>query len=150
MERTTFSPCRVAPALLLAVTLLVHVALLAQSVQPSPPAELSRASRPWEFLSTVGMRAGLFGNESGNFEAWVYPLKILRDFHLRFHLQGRVLPAGSLARTVSVRPESCDILYAGDNFQVRETLFVPVHEASAVILLNIETTQPLEVEAVFQ
>ena len=106
--------------------------------------------RPWEFLSAVGTRAGIFGNEAGTFEAWVYPLKILRDFHLVFHIEGRALPAESLARTVSVQPEACSILYAGDTFQVRETFFVPVHETGAVILIEVETVHPLEVEAVFQ
>jgi glycogen debranching enzyme len=111
---------------------------------------LSRPVRPWEFLSAVGTRAGLFGNEVGNFEAWVYPLKILRDFHLVFHVDGRALLAESLARTVSVQPEACSILYAGDTFQVRETFFVPVREPGAVILIEIETAHELEVEAVFQ
>ena len=92
----------------------------------------------------------MFGNEVGNFEAWVYPLKILRDFHLVFHVDGRALPAESLARTVSVQPEACSILYAGDTFQVRETFFVPVREPGAVILIEIETAHRLEVEAVFQ
>ena len=31
-----------------------------------------------------GTRAALFGNESGRMEAWVYPLKFLRDFRLQF------------------------------------------------------------------
>jgi len=92
----------------------------------------------------------MFGNEAGTFEAWVYPLKILRDFHLVFHIEGRALPAESLARTVSVQPEACSILYAGDGFQVRETFFVPVREPGAVVLIEIETAHPLEVEAVFQ
>ena len=111
---------------------------------------LSRPVRPWEFLSAVGTRAGLFGNEAGTFEAWVYPLKILRDFHLVFHIEGRALPAESLARTVSVKPEACSILYASDAFQVRETFFVPVREPGAVILIEIETAHPIEVEVVFQ
>lgn len=111
---------------------------------------LSRPARPWEFLSAVGTQAGMFGNEAGTFEAWVYPLKILRDFHLVFHIQGRTLAAESLARTVFVQPEACTILYAGDTFQVRETFFVPVHEPGAVILIEVETVHPLEVEAVFQ
>ncbi len=106
--------------------------------------------RPWEFLSAVGTRAGIFGNEAGTLEAWVYPLKIVRDFHLVFHIEGRALPAESLARTVSVQPEACSILYAGDAFQVRETFFVPVHETGAVILIEVETVHPLEVEVVFQ
>jgi len=111
--------------------------------------ELSRAARPWEFFCTVGTRAGLFGNESGRMEAWVYPLKLLRDFRLKFHVDGRALPAETLARTVVVRPESSTILYTGDTFSVRETFFVPVKEPGAVILLDIETEQPLEIEASF-
>ncbi|HKV61318.1 MAG TPA: hypothetical protein VJO16_05355 [Candidatus Acidoferrum sp.] len=111
--------------------------------------ELSRGARPWEFLPITGMRAGLLGNESGRMEAWVYPLKIFRDFHLRFLTEGRVLGAESLARTVTVRPESATILYAGDTFKVMETFFVPVREQGAVILLDVETEQPLEIEAIF-
>ncbi len=111
--------------------------------------ELSRTVRPWEFLPVTGTRAGLFGNEAGRFEAWVYPLKIFREFHLTFHVGDRALPAESLARTLTVHPESASILYAGDSFRVRETLFVPVHEAGAVILLDVETEQPLEIEATF-
>ncbi len=82
-------------------------------------------------------------------EAWVYPLKIFRDFHLKFHVDGRTLPADSLARTLITRPESSTIVYTGDTFSVRETLFVPVREPGAVILLEVETESPLEVEAIF-
>jgi glycogen debranching enzyme len=91
----------------------------------------------------------MFGNETGRFEAWVYPLKIFRDFHLTFHIGDRALPAESLARTLTVRPESASILYVGDSFRVRETLCVPVNESGAVILLDVETEEPLEVEAAF-
>jgi glycogen debranching enzyme len=111
---------------------------------------LTRAVRSWEFLPVVGTRAALLGNEAGNFEAWVYPLKIFRDFRLLFHVGNRVLPAESLARTLTVRPESSSILYADDTFRVRETIFVPVSEPGAVIILEIDTAQPLEIEAAFQ
>jgi glycogen debranching enzyme len=112
--------------------------------------ELSRAVRPWEFLPITGTKAGLLGSESGRMEAWVYPLKIFREFHLKFHTGGRVLPAEALARTLTVRPESATILYAGDTFQVKETFFVPVKEQGAVILFEVETEQPLEIEAAFR
>lgn len=112
--------------------------------------QLSRAARPWEFLSATGTRAGLFGNESGELEAWVYPLKLFRNFRLRFLFEGRSLPAETLVRTVSVRPEASTIIYTGDTFQVRETLFVPVHEAGALVKFEVETAHPLEIEAEFQ
>src|SRR5256884_1573189 len=111
--------------------------------------ELSRAVRPWEFLPITGTRAGLLGSESGRMEAWVYPLKIFREFHLKFQTEGRALAAEALARTVTVRPESATILYAGDTFSARETFFVPVREQGAVILLDVETEQPCEIEAAF-
>ena len=111
--------------------------------------ELSRPVRTWEFLPVVGTRAGLFGNESGRLEAWAYPLKIFRDFHLTFHVANRALPAETLARTLTVTPSSATLLYSGDSFRVRETLFVPVNEAGAVIALEVETEQPLEIEAGF-
>ncbi len=120
-----------------------------QTPEPPPRLELSRAVRPWEFLPITGTRAALLGNESGRMEAWVYPLKIFRDFHLKFHTEGRVLMAEALARTVTVRPESASVLYAGDTFTVRETFFVPVQEQGALVILDVETEQPLEIEAAF-
>jgi glycogen debranching enzyme len=139
------------PRILRGLGLLICLLCGALSVaqQPAQVPQLSRTIRTWEFLPVVGTRAGLLGNESGRFEAWVYPLKIFRDFHLTFHVGDRALPAESLARTLTVRPESASILYAGDSFRVRETLCVPVKDAGAVISLDIETEQPLEVEAAF-
>ena len=142
-DRFTPAACTV----LLCIPLLSSIAATAE--QPPPSLELSRPVRSWEFLPIVGMRAGLLGNESGQMEGWVYPLKIFRSFHLTFHMDGRALPAESLSRTLIVRPESATLVYAGDNFSVRETLFVPVHEPGAVILLDVETEQPLEIEASF-
>lgn len=146
-----FPLSNVARDLILLVWMLSCTFSVAQqpSPTPHPSLELSRTVRTWEFLPVVGSRAGLFGNEAGRFEAWVYPLKIFREFHLTFHVGDRDLPAESLARTLTVRPESASILYAGDNFRVRETLCVPVNEAGAVILLEVETAQPLEMEAGF-
>ncbi len=132
-------------ALLLFASFLPQTGAAQQTSSP----ELSRSVRCWEFLPVVGTRAALFGSEDGRLEAWVYPLKIFRDFHLTFHIDGRALPAESLARTLTVRPESATLIYAGDSFRVTETMFVPVHEAGAVIVLQVETAQPLEVEAAF-
>jgi len=83
-------------------------------------------------------------------EAWVYPLKIFRGLHLRFEIEGRSLPAESLARTVTARPESVTIQYVGDTFKVRETLFVPVQEAGAAMVFDITSPQPLNISVSFE
>ena len=51
---------------------------------------------------------------------------------------------------MTTRPESSTILYTSDTFAVRETLFVPVHESGAVIIIEVETAQPLDVEVAFE
>jgi glycogen debranching enzyme len=140
---------RISSTALLAFFLFL-AAIAAGAELPSRAAlELSRPVRAWEFLPIVGTRAGLFGNESGQMEAWIYPLKIFRDFRLTFHVAGRALPAESLVRTLIVHPESATLVYAGDDFSVRETFFVPVREPGAIILFDVETEQPLEIEASF-
>ncbi|MGA7295477.1 MAG: amylo-alpha-1,6-glucosidase [Terriglobales bacterium] len=139
--------CTVTAVIVAGVLLMCSLAWAA--VPPGQSLELSRPVRPWEFMSAVGTRAGILGTEQGTLEAWVYPLKILSDFHLRFHVDGTVLPAETLARTLIVTPESTTILYTGDDFSVRETLFVPVHEPGAIIALQVETATHLEIEAAF-
>jgi glycogen debranching enzyme len=137
---------------------LLFVAALMLFNPPSPAQEpgstqhtleLSRPVRPWEFLPVTGTRAALFGNESGQMEAWIYPLKLLRDFRLVFHEGDHAIPSEVLARTITVRPESATIVYSSDTFTVRETFFVPVKEQGAVISFDIQTEQPLEIEARF-
>src|SRR5207302_3332870 len=156
-KKTAMNPCFVPVRLVSKYLLISYLCILsfvaepfaASAQQPAPSLELTRTIRAWEFLPVVGTRAGLFGNETGRVEAWIHPLKIFREFHLTFHVGDRALPAESLARTLTVRPESASILFVGDSFRVRETLCVPVQEPGAVILLDVETEQPLEIEAAF-
>jgi glycogen debranching enzyme len=124
----------------------------ARSQDPSSPPkqlEINRPARPWEFLASVGKKSSLLGNESGFVEAWVYPLKILRDLRLTIHTEGREIPAESLVRDVIAHPESTTLLYASDTFSIRETFFAPVDQPGAIIELQVETEQPLEIEASF-
>jgi GH15 family glucan-1,4-alpha-glucosidase len=150
MTTELFSPRRICCLLCLLFAPVISPVLLAAPAEERAHAlELSRAVRPWEFLCAVGTRAGLFGNEAGRMEAWVYPLKLLRDFRLQFETEGRALPAESLARTIIARPESSTIVYTGDTFSVRETFFAPINEPGAIISLEVETEFPLEIEASF-
>ncbi len=130
------------------LTLFVDVSM-ARPQDQKPILEITRPVRSWEFLCSVGKQAAIFGDESGHIEGWVYPLKLFRDFSLVFHTDNRALPAATLARSITVRPESTTILYAGDTFRVKETFFTPVNEPGAMIELDVETEQPLEIEAKF-
>jgi glycogen debranching enzyme len=130
------------------IVLLLSSTLLFASDQPKS-LELSRPVRTWEFMGSFGQRAGVFGTEDGNFEAWVYPVKVLRNFHLTFHIAGRAIPAASIARTLIVRPESTTIVYAYDQFEVREIIYVPVNEMGAIIRLETNAYFPVQIEAAY-
>src|SRR5581483_8373150 len=45
---------------------------------------------------------------------------------------------------------SSGILYVGDTFSVKEKLLVPVTDPGAIIVFEVETAHPLEIEAVFE
>jgi glycogen debranching enzyme len=126
----------------------LSLSLSAQSKTKS--LEVVRDAHPWEFIDSPGQKAAIFGNEGGSLESWVYPLKFFKNFHLIFHADQRAMPAETLARTVITRPESTTIVYATDNFSVRETMFTPVKEAGAMIALEVDSFTPLEIEAQFE
>lgn len=127
-----------------------HLCLAQEAAAPVPrQMELRRAVRPWEFVDAVGQRAAIFGDEAGTMEAWVYPIKLLRDLKLRFHLKDRALQARDYAREVVVHPEGPTIVYATAGFTVRETLIVPPDEPGAFVQLVVDTFEPLQIEAQF-
>ena len=110
---------------------------------------LSRPVRPWEFTGVFGQRSAILGDESGRFEIWAYPLKILSDFHLNFIVDGETQPADTLVRSIVVTPAATTLIYTDDTFTVRETVTVPIDQPMALIRFEIQTTRPLDVEAVF-
>ncbi|MBS1842489.1 MAG: hypothetical protein JSS69_09230 [Acidobacteria bacterium] len=137
-------------ALLVCGTLVASFANAQMAVQKENGSLLlKRPVRSWEFLCAVGKRAGILGNESGRVEAWAYPLKVLRDFHVIVHHDGKNIPAETLVRTIEARPEATTLVLAGDTFSIRETFFTPVDEAGGVIKFEVETEQPLELEVAF-
>lgn len=117
----------------------------AAPAERSPSLEISRPARPWEFLCAVGKRAAIFGNESGHVEAWVYPLKLFRNFSVTFRTAEGEFKAETMVRTIIARPESTTLIFSGNTFRVAETFFVPVDEPGALIRFEVETGSPLTI-----
>ena len=46
--------------------------------------DLTGPARPWGYVSAIGRRAVVLGTETGSFEAWAWPLKLLHGFELAF------------------------------------------------------------------
>jgi glycogen debranching enzyme len=124
--------------------------LLAQSnCANSGGMTLTRAARDGQFLDAVSPRAGLLGREDGIFEAWIYPLKLFRDFSLKFRVGDKVLEGNVLPRTITVRPESVSVHYIYDSFTACATWFAPINERGAIVTIEVSGFDPVAVEASF-
>ena len=133
-----------------ALTLALTSPLLAQSdCSGTGDMNLSRAARNWQFLDAVSPHAGLLGREDGVFEAWIYPLKLFRDFNLKFRLGDVVLDGTVLPRTITVRPESVSVRYIYDSFTACATWFAPITERGAIVSIEVNSFDPVAVEASF-
>lgn len=112
------------------------------------PLTISGEARPGVYLADQGRRAALLGTETGAFEAWVWPVKLVRDLDLAFRIPeyDEPIEASTVARSVEVRPEGATIVYSHSTFTIRSHVYVPLNEPGAVMLLDVRTVRPLDIE----
>ena len=120
-------------------------------IAPSP-IELSGPVRPGEYLGVTGPRSAWLGLETGEAELWVHPLKVGNHFRLGFSIPsyGAPIPGSTVARTVRIRPELATITYSHAGFQVRQHILAPAEIPGILVLLEVDSPEPLEVIAEFE
>ena len=113
--------------------------------------DLHRLAQPGTYFDKVGRKFAILGYESGSFEAWAYPLKLFRNFELSFFVGSSTAPihGKEIVRYVSVTPEATKLTYTYQSFTVNEIFITPVDEAGAIILLDVNSTEPLTIVASF-
>ena len=114
--------------------------------------DLTGPARPWGYVSAIGRRAVLLGSETGSFEAWAWPLKLLHGFELAFKtpLYDQPIPGRDIARTVTVSPAGVTVVYTHSAFTVTERLFAPLDQPAIVAVLEVEAVRPIEIIARFR
>lgn len=108
-------------------------------------------AHPQRFFEATGRRAGAFGKQSGVFEAWIYPMKLLHGCRVEFRQEGMVEPVRgeALLEQVVTRPESTTLIYVAPSFTVRQTIWVPLEEPALVIYFDVDSDQPLVITLKF-
>jgi glycogen debranching enzyme len=164
MKRTRKTLVLIVAAVLAAVPALSRAEAPAASEDVKPAAgtvpefrielgdlELRRNAQPQTPFDKVGRKFALLGFESGGFEAWAYPLKLLRDFEFSFLLGTSTVPiqGRDIVRFVSVQPAVTTLTYTYQSFTVKAHYIAPVDEPGAVILLGVDSTEPLTVVCSF-
>ncbi len=127
------------------ISALLLPAAFALAAAPSKPVQ------PSHYAEAVGRRAALLGREDGAFEAWVYPVKILRDFRLSVYFDGSLepVPLADLAERIAAEPGRVTITHAHAAFTIRQTWIAAFDQPAAVVLLEIDTSRPLRLRASF-
>ena len=115
------------------------------------PAAETKPAQPSKFIEAVGRRAALLGREDGTFEAWLFPIKAVRDFRLSVYLDGALdpTPLADIAEQVIVSPGASTIVFSHAAFTIRETWVASIEEPLAAVLLDIDTSRPLKLRASF-
>ncbi|MFO7979666.1 MAG: GH116 family glycosyl hydrolase [Candidatus Aminicenantes bacterium] len=108
---------------------------------------LERLAQPGTPFNKVGRRFALLGEESGSFEAWAYPLKLVRSFELSFFTgtSTRPIHARDIVHRISVSPWATTLTYTYQSFTVKAVYVTPVKEPGALILLHIDSSVPLTI-----
>jgi glycogen debranching enzyme len=155
-----FQPSFAAYSILLRFALFFTIALSA-TAQPaggflnpipsfplgSDPLTITRAVEPTKPFTVAGERGAIFGEQSGKFEAWIYPVKIFSAFSISAELEDYPVPidVSALSAVIEVAPEVTTITYSHAAFTVKQHMFAARadSELGAVVLFEIDSVRPL-------
>ena len=97
-------------------------------------------------FTVAGPGGGIFGEQNGRFEAWLFPVKVLSHFAITAELQDYPVPIdlAPQAATIEVAPAMTTITYSHAAFTVRQRMFAPREGAPGVVVVfEIESVRPL-------
>jgi glycogen debranching enzyme len=99
------------------------------------------------FVASHGRQAVLMGYPQTGLEFLAYPLQIVSGYEVGFRPDGAATETDGralLSRIVET-PDSVTRIYAGPDYVVRETLFVPLDRAAALLTYQVDAARPLDI-----
>lgn len=98
-------------------------------------------------MAAHGKRAAVFGYSESGLEVWAYPLQLIDSFNVSFRPEnGATEIAGrTTLRRVDYSPEAITRVYVGNDFVVREKLFVPLDAPGAIITYEVDAVRPIDI-----
>ncbi len=107
----------------------------------------THAVAPRRFIAVHGRRSLIDGYSESGLEIWAYPLQLIRGYKIGFRMEGTTseLSGETILRRITYQPESILRTYIGQNFIVREKLFVPLHTPGAIITYTVESRKPVDI-----
>jgi len=99
----------------------------------------AEAGKPFTVAGTRGI---VVGQQDGQFEAWVLPVKLLSHFAIEANVEGYSVPidVNQAASEIEVYPDHTTITYSHIAFTLRQTMFAPDEAkqgTGAVVLFQV-------------
>ncbi|NQV72108.1 hypothetical protein HQ496_03220, partial [bacterium] len=112
---------------------------------------ISQEASASTYFDQTGRKFAILGTESGEFEAWAWPLKLFVHFNLSFFIGTSTQPieGRDIVTRIDVRPEVTTITYVYQSFTAKAHVVVPPGEAGALVLLDVDSNEPLSVVVSF-
>ena len=102
------------------------------------------AAKPF---TVAGEHGAIFGDQSGGFEAWLYPTKILSHFAITVELADYPVPIDvqAQAASIEVAPAITTITYSHAAFTIKQRLFATRGDAPSgiVVMFEIASVRPM-------
>jgi len=114
-----------------------HGLMIRQPVETSKP------------FTVAGARGIVVGQQDGQFEAWVLPVKLLSHFSIQANVEGYSVPidVNQAASEIEVYPDHTTITYSHIAFTLRQIMFAPdgaKEGTGAVVLFQIDSIRPVD------
>jgi glycogen debranching enzyme len=105
------------------------------------------SAQPARFVAAHGKRAAIFGYPESGLEVWAYPLQLIDSFNVSFRQEkGTTEVAGrTTLRRIDYSPDAITRVYVGNEFVVREKLFVPLDAPGAIITYEVDAVRPVDI-----
>ncbi len=102
-----------------------------------------------EPFTVAGPGGVLVGQQQGEFEAWILPVKLLSHMTIEARVEGYPVPIdlNAMAREIEVRPDRTTITYSHIALTLRQTMFAAdAMDAGtgAVVLFTVDALHPVE------
>jgi len=122
---------------------------------PEGSLRIQSVAQPLKPFTVAGEHGGIFGQQDGVFEAWVFPVKVLSGFRITAELADYPVPIelNPLAAAIDVTPERTTITYSHAAFTVKQHMFVPRGagvNAGPIVLFEIASVRPLQLTFRFE
>jgi glycogen debranching enzyme len=133
---------------LLLLSMAVNANTIANDEMRADAPELGFSSvATHRFVASHGRNAVLMGYPESGLEFLAYPLQIVSGYQIGFKPEGAATETDGrlLLGRVAATPDSVTRIYAGPDYVVRETLFVPLDRAAAIITYEVDAAHPLEI-----